>query len=48
VAVQDEGDGLYTLRFNVGASMKSPVYKCYVQFKKGLGLIRQACDCKNG
>jgi hypothetical protein len=48
VTVQDEGDGLYTLRFNVGASMKSPVYKCYVQLKKDLGLIRQACECKNG
>lgn len=46
--VQDEGDGLYTLRFLVGASMKSPAYKCYVQLKKGLGVCRQACECKNG
>jgi hypothetical protein len=48
VTVQDEGDGLYTVRFNVGASMKSPVYKCYIQLKKDEGLIRQACECKNG
>lgn len=48
VAVQDEGDGLYTLRFLVGASMKSPVYKCFVQLKRTLGVCRQACECKNG
>jgi hypothetical protein len=48
VTVQDEGDGLYTVRFNVGVSMKSPVYKCYIQLKKDEGLIRQACECKNG
>lgn len=48
VQVQDEGDGLYTVRFSVGASFKSPVYKSYVQVKKNLGPMQQACECKNG
>ncbi len=48
VAVQDDDDGLYTLKFNVGASMKSVVYDCFVQVKKDVGIIQQACECKHG
>lgn len=48
IQVQNELDGLFTLRFSVGASMKAPVYNCYVQVKKTQGVIRQACECKNG
>lgn len=48
VAVQDEDDGLYTVRFHVGASMKNPVYKCFVQIKKDVGVVQQVCECKQG
>lgn len=48
IQVQDEGDGLFTLRFSVGASMKAPVYNCFAQVKKTQGVMRQACECKNG
>jgi hypothetical protein len=48
VQPQDEGDGLWTIRFVVGASMKAISYVCYVQIKKDLAVRQQVCECKNG
>jgi hypothetical protein len=48
VRFQHEGDGLWTLLFYCGASWKSPVYKCYVQIKLGVGVLQNVCDCKHG
>lgn len=48
VALQQEPNDQWIARFNVGASMKNPVYKCWVKLQKGRGFVQSACECKNG
>ena len=36
------------VRFSVGASMKTPTYRCYAILNANVGLADQVCECKNG
>jgi hypothetical protein len=46
--VQDEGLGVWRIRFSVAASMKFPVYKCYAILNAEHGVQKSFCECKNG
>ena len=46
--VAEEEFETWRVRVNVGASMKAPIYKCYVRLNANEGVIEQACECKNG
>ncbi len=46
--VQEEALGIWRVRISVGASMKTPVYKCYARLDANEGVVDQICECKNG
>ena len=46
--VQEEELGIWRVRISVGASMKTPIYKCYARLNANEGVVSQICECKNG
>ena len=46
--VAEEQFATWRVRVSVGASMKAPTYMCYVRLNANVGVIAQACECKNG
>ena len=46
--VEEEDLGVWRVRISVGASMKTPIYKCYARLDANVGVLRQICECKNG
>ena len=46
--VAEEEFETWRVRVSVGASMKAPIYLCYVRLNANVGELEQICECKNG